>query len=115
MRSRLGLILRDEVCGERFRNEEEIEDFSSVVVMKSYFALSFSCVSVCRCGLYYSGTNYAGITSQIPDFTRKSASKNKQKWVEDIIDREFTRVAGMRRANVELLRSALSFSGPWCL
>ena len=36
-------------------NEEEIEDFSSsVVVMKSYFAcFLFRGVSVCQCGLYY--------------------------------------------------------------
>ena len=61
-------------------NEEEIEDFSSVVVMKSYFAcFLFRGVSVCQCGLYYMCglINYAGIiTSQIlSSFTRKSASK----------------------------------------
>ncbi len=40
-------------------NEEEIEDFSSsVVVMKSYFAcFLFRGVSVCQCGLYYSSVD----------------------------------------------------------
>ena len=60
-------------------------------------------------------TNYVcGITSQIlSSFTRKSASKEYTKMgVKDIIDREFTHASPeVRRANVELLRSAAIFFG----